>query len=91
MDLPAELHIQIVRYVVFDGLLNGQPYISDYYIPSIRAFRNQSAYWTNTIDHLLDEELARRKRSNSWYIQAMFSEFMFTHRVHQIQAKSEGV
>ena len=91
MDLPAELHIQIVRYIVFDGLLNGQPYISAYYNPSIRALRTQSAYWTVIIDHLLDEELARRNRSNPWYNQGMFSEFMFAHRVNQIKAKPERV
>ena len=66
MDLPAELHIEIAKNVLFKS--------DDYYVHPdhadqilqdfaiVRAFRSLSPYWASIVDQLMNKEIARLER-----------------------------
>ena len=83
MDLlPTELHIKIAEYVIFIDNEHAERQLGD---PSlIRAFLLQSAYWTDIVNKLLDEELARRVSKYG-----AFAEFFFGNQVARLRAGLE--
>ena len=84
MDLPTELHIKIAKNIVLwpnNFYPPDHPAYTDVqvmgYVPEIRAFRTVSAYWTDIIDHVIEQEKKRWDKVDpgNRYLQVCFRRF----------------
>lgn len=79
MDLPTELHLQIIAYALYEPLntkfgswLGDMPLLS--MVSTIRNLRSLSDYWASLVDQISDEAIERHRkrsiaaiRSNEYY------------------------